>query len=321
MKSSERPLVLLYLPGKGGLPGLEKRHVDALRRLAPVVEWRECADEAGFLADLPDCAGAAVWRFKPEWTDLAPGLALVSTPAAGKDWVEVRPRPGLAAAFGTFHGELIAETVLGLMLAFARGIKDSLDVQRVNPWAREEIAVRQRPLRGSRAVIVGFGRIGKWIGRLLKPVGLRLTGVNRRDMARPDYFDAADAVTGMDRLDEILPETDHLVLALPSGSETERVIDARRLALLPADAVVYNIGRGNALDEAALVRALESGALRGAGLDVFEKEPLPADAAIRRCPNVILMPHVSAFAPNYLDLYLGELLPLVRGHLLGGATE
>lgn len=318
--TDSRPKVLLHLPTAGALPGLSRANVMRLRRELPSVEWVECADDASFQARLPECSGAVVWDFLPEWLERAPKLSLVSTPAAGRDWVLVRPRPGLAVEFGTFHGELIAETVLGLMLAFARGIRHGMEVQRATPWARAEVAAGMRSLRGASAVVLGFGHIGKWIGRLLKPMGIRVTGVNRRDLERPEYFDAGDTVVSIDELDVVLPEADHLVLALPGGGDTDKIIDARRLALLPERAVVYNIGRGNSIDMPALVAALRSGAIAGAGLDVFDEEPLPAGAPIRTCPNVVLMPHVSAFAPNYMDLYINKLLPLVHRHILGGAT-
>jgi phosphoglycerate dehydrogenase-like enzyme len=86
-------------------------------------------------------------------------------------------------------------------------------------------------------------------------------------------------------------------------------MDARRLALLRPDAYIYNVGRGNAIDVPALAAALRGGNLRGAGLDVFPEEPLPEDSPLRGCPGAMRLPHVSAFAPNYLDLYLDELSP------------
>lgn len=321
MGADYRPVVLLYLPAHNALPGFDAADATALNAEIPEVEWRPCPDREAFLRDLPEARGAVVWEFRPKWLENAPMLRLISTPAAGKDWVRVEPRPGLAVEFGTFHGELIGETVLGLVLAFARGIRHSMERQRSEPWARGEIAGGMRAVRGSHAVIVGFGHIGKWIGHYLKPLGVRLTGVNRRDISRPDYFDREDRVIGLADLDAVLPEADHLILALPGGEGTDGVIDSRRLALLPRHAVLYNIGRGNAVDMPALVRALGSGALAGAGLDVFDREPLPADAPIRDCPNVILMPHVSAFGPNYMSLYMRELLSLVRMHMLGNATE
>ncbi len=309
----DRPIGLIYLPGANALPQWEAKPTAVLAKRFPGIDWRVAADSADFRRQLSEAAIAAVYVFKEKWLADAPKLRLVSTPAAGKDWIEVRSRPGLEVRFGSFHGENMAETVAGLMLAFSRGIKTSLDHQAADPWARETVTATMRPLRGSTALILGFGHIGKWIGRVLKPFGLRLIGVNRTDLTRPEWLDAEDQVRNRDELDELLPQTDHLIVVLPGEASSEKVIDARRLALLPSTAFVYNVGRGNAIDEAALADALKSGKVAGAGLDVFEQEPLPADAVIRTCPNTILMPHVSAFGPNYLDLYLRELVRIVEG--------
>jgi phosphoglycerate dehydrogenase-like enzyme len=309
----------LFFPFQEVLPHLQDRHMERLRGELPVVDWRLSRTEDGFLRDLPDCAIAVVWRFETEWLRRAERLRVIATPAAGREWIQPLEGPNLRVWFGSFHGELMAETTLAMILAFSRGVRLGLELRDRDPWPRSAMAAHMRTVRNSRAVIVGFGNIGKWVGRMLKRLGVRVTGVNRSDMTRPDYFDAADRVLPLADLDGALPECDHLVLALPGVPEADGLIDARRLALLPAEACLYNIGRGNAVDMAALVAALRSGALAGAGLDVFDREPLPGDHPIRSCPNVILLPHVSAFSPNYLDLYLDELLPKIRRFLAGGA--
>ena len=96
-------------------------------------------------------------------------------------------------------------------------------------------------------------------------------------------------------------------LCLPGTEGTDRLIDRRRLALLPPTATLCNVGRGNALDEEALVAALRGNRLAGASLDVFREEPLPLPSPLRTCPNLWLMPHASAIAPDYLDLFVAEL--------------
>lgn len=298
----------IFLPGDSGLPEMEERHVESLRRGLPGIDWTWCRSRDEFRRELPGSAIALVWLFKSEWLAEAPDLRLVATPAAGKDWIRVEPTPDRKVWFGTFHGELMAETAVGLVLTFCRGVKASLDCQVAEPWARERVAATMRPLRGSRALILGFGHIGKWIGRLLKPFGVTVTGVNRSDLSRPDYFGNNDAVITLAELEKELPRTDHLILALPGGSGTDGVIDAARLGLLPKGAYVYNLGRGNSIVMDDLAAVLQSGRIAGAGLDVYDREPLPTDAAIRRRPNVILMPHVSAFAPNYMDLFVNELI-------------
>jgi len=168
-------------------------------------------------------------------------------------------------------------------------------------------------LRGASITVLGFGNIGGWIGRLAKPFGVRVTGVGRRVPDRPDWFDDDDRAVSVDGLDAALPTTAYLVAPLPGPPEPDRILDARRLALLPPHAVVVNVGRGNAIDEAALVDALRDGMIDAACLDVFEQEPLPADSPLRALPNAFLMPHASAVAPSYLDRFVDEFIAKWRG--------
>ncbi len=311
-----KPIGIVYIPAANGLPGMEARHMERLRRDFPGLDWRLCRKKDDVPPLLPDARAALVWAFSAQWSGLAPNLRLLSTPAAGQELIHAAPRPGLSIRFGSFHGEFMAETVLGMMLAFTRGIRDCLNRGGAG-WPRAEVAQGLRPLRGSRAVVLGFGHIGKWVGRLAKPFGVRVTGVNRADMAEPEYFTDGDSVIPLDQLDDILPEADHLIMVLPGGEGTNGIVDARRLALLRPDAYIYNVGRGNALDLPALAAALRAGKVRGAGLDVFPEEPLPEDSPIRGAPGVILLPHVSALGPTYLDRYLDELTPALKAAVAG----
>ncbi len=293
------------------LPGFQERHWRRLEAEVPEVEFLPCRDQTAFLALLPHVDIAVTWRFRAEWLDSAPRVRLIATPAAGHDWIQALPRPGLQLAFGAFHGELMAETTLGLILSFSRGIHESW-LLRNQTWPRAEVTASMRTVRGSRALILGFGNIGKWIGRMLAPLGVKIWGINRSDLSRPEYFDKADDVFSITKLPGLLPHVDHLILALPGGKDTDRIMNEDMLALLPPHAFIYNVGRGNSIDDVALAKALEDGRLAGAGLDVYPHEPLPVDSPLRNCPNAILMPHVSAFSPNYHDLYLNELVPLAR---------
>ena len=127
----------------------------------------------------------------------------------------------------------------------------------------------------------------------------------------PAFFDDDDTMLPVTQLDGILPTVDHLVLALPGGAGTDGLLSAQRLALLPRHAWVHNVGRGNALDEDALSEALEAGRLAGACLDVYQAEPLPGTSPLRKAPNVLLMPHVSAVSPRYMELFCDELIEVV----------
>ncbi len=284
------------------------------RRLAaalPSARVIRCRDVASFRRALRRARVALTWVFEPEWLDESPSLEWIATPAAGRDYFHVS-RPGLDVTYGGFHGLIIGETVAAMLLAENRGLLAACRAQLAgDPWPRAALAAGgMRRLEGTHAVIIGFGRIGGWIGRRLKPFGVRLTGVRRRPRAapRPDYFAPGDRVTGMAGLDALLPSADHVILSLPGGAATDNLLDARRIARLKRGAAVYNVGRGNAIDEAALARALRAGRLRAACLDVFRREPLPADDPLRRAPNLLVMPHASAIAPEYLDLFLAEFI-------------
>jgi len=294
---------------------LTAAQADRLRQALPGAHVVIHEGEADFARGLAEAEMGIGWRFRQEWVDAAPRLRWLATPAAGRDYFRIVPRPGMRVTYGTFHGSLVAETVAGMVLAESRGLLAGERMTAAgHAWPRATLAAHLRSVRGSHAVIVGFGRIGSWVGSLLKPLGVRVTGIRRNPEAapRPGWMGERDHILPANQLDRVLGDADHAILVLPGGSETDRMFDARRLALLPPRAVLYNVGRGNAVDEEALARALVAGRLRGACLDVFEREPLPADSPLRTAPHVLLLPHLAAAAPEYLDHYIDELAGLWR---------
>ena len=267
-----------------------------------------CHSEAEFIQALPQTEIALTWTFKQEWFALANSLREIFTPAAGKDYFSIKPPEEINVTYGSFHGELMAETVLAMMLGSCRGIVTAARTTEL--WGNSELSRIMRPLRGTHLTILGFGAIGEWVAKLAKPFGVKITGIKRHLTPVPSYFDAHDAIVTVDKLDEILPTTDHLVLILPRNSGSDTIINRQTLALLPSRAVIYNVGRGNAIDETALVDALLNRQLAGACLDVFATEPLPANSPLRKTPNTLLMPHAAAISPNYLQLFIDEFTTL-----------
>lgn len=287
---------------------VKARHVARLRAEFPDAKVTWCRTKASFLRALPHTQVALTWAFRQEWFALAPELRRIATPAAGRDFFVLAPPSRVKVRYSTFHGPIMAETVIGLMLAFNRGLFEACRRQMQGElWPRAAL-FDVRLLRGTHAVIVGFGQIGATIGRMLKPFGVRVTGVRRTvPERRPIWFREGDEVVPVAKLNESLRKADHLVLVLPSDTGTDRLIDAARLALLPKHAVVYNVGRGNCVDEAALAQALTSGALRGACLDVFAQEPLTAESPLASdLPGLVRVPHASAFAEEYMDRFIDE---------------
>lgn len=155
-------------------------------------------------------------------------------------------------------------------------------------------------------LIVGYGALGRECGRLLTAVGVRVTGVKRR-LTRD--IGSAESVHSIEELPRLLGEADHVVSTLPAEASTNHLFGEPEFRAMRPSAGFYNLGRGNAVDEAALVRALESGTLAHAFLDVFQQEPLPADSPLWDAPNLALTPHASASNAEYLDLWFEELAP------------
>lgn len=294
---------LVYLPNSVPCFNATEEQVERFAaRVGSSGEVRFCRTEEKFLALLPQARAVFVWEFRQEWFARAPLLAHICTPAAGRDLFKIDPPSGVTLHYGSFHGAIMAETALGAVLScahgllqFSRAMTDSGEL-----WPRPAIVSGARRVHGSTIVILGFGAIGRRFGALAKALGATVVGIRRNAVQDPA---AADRVIPVARLDETLPLADHLVCFLPSGPETTNMLDARRISLLKPSAFVYNFGRGNSIDESALAAALDAGRVAGAVLDVFQREPPPADSPLRAARNAFLYPHSSAFSPDYLDLY------------------
>ncbi|WP_143302354.1 D-2-hydroxyacid dehydrogenase, partial [Candidatus Entotheonella palauensis] len=152
-------------------------------------------------------------------------------------------------------------------------------------------------LAGQRAVIVGVGSIGRGIATLLKAVGVRVTGVGRRARTNDPVFERIDAQSD---ILQAVSEADWVIGVLPSTPSTENVFTQAVFAAMAPTARFVNIGRGNAVDDQALIQALENGDIAGAMLDVFREEPLPASAPLWRTPRLLISPHMSG---DYTDFH------------------
>jgi phosphoglycerate dehydrogenase-like enzyme len=291
-----------------------ERHEARLRAALPEVLFLFCRSREEFLEALPQADVVAAWIFRQEWLELAPRLRRIVSPTAGAEWFPIQPPPGMKLEFSRFHGRIMAETVLGMILGHARGLLASRSLLASNPWPRAELEPWLRTLRGAHLAVLGFGAVGQEVARLAKACGPRITGLRRRSTsvqgreARPAWFEPGDRLAPVSELDHVLPETDHLVLCLPASPSTDGILDARRLSLLPPHAGIYNVGRGNAIDEQALAAWLAEHPLAAACLDVFREEPLAADSPLRALPNCLILPHLSAIAPGFLDLFVEELI-------------
>lgn len=225
------------------------------------------------------------------------------TPSAGHDPLPPEPAGRVQRHFGSFQGLLMAESLVAMITFMNRRLGLALQAQAERRWDRAPFSECRR-LHGQVALIIGYGAIGQHCGRLLSALGLVVHGL-RRDLGQPSPW-AQRMFAPSERL-EALALADHVVCVLPADTGTDHILDATAFAHMKPGACVYNLGRGNAIDVAALQEALTRGCIAGAFLDVAPEEPLPASSALWTAPNLYWTPHASAISAEYLDLYFDQL--------------
>ncbi|SJM48896.1 D-isomer specific 2-hydroxyacid dehydrogenase family protein [Gulosibacter sp. 10] len=260
-------------------------------------EVQAVRDAGGVVAPLSEATRGLVYTSYSNVDELVdaleryPDIGWVQLPFAGIDVYAERIAPYaergvlFTSAKGAY-AQPVAEHALMLTLALQRNLPVRL---RADSWGRKF----GRSLYGADVVIVGAGGIAKEYMRLLEPFGARITVVRRRD----GEVAGADQTVTTDRLDEILPDADVVMLAAAATSETRSLIDRDRLRAMKPNAVLVNIARGPLVDTDALVEALEAGEIYGAGLDVTDPEPLPEGHPLYSSERCIITPH-SADTPE-----------------------
>jgi phosphoglycerate dehydrogenase-like enzyme len=258
------------------------------------------------------------WEDPAHLLDHAPNLRWIQASGAGigervRQIGLPRDRILLTTSAGVHAGPL-AEFALMAILYFAKDVPRLLEWQAKHHWERYCV----RELAGSRALVLGLGGVGRRIAELYAALGIDVTGM-RRSEADPLPLGVKRLIR-RDLLDEVLCETDYLVIAVPYTRETHRLIDARRLSLLPPSAVLVNVGRGKVIDEPALIAALQDGRLHGAALDVFDQEPLPPESPLWGMPNILLSPHSTSIvereSERIVDLFIENLRRYMDGRPL-----
>jgi phosphoglycerate dehydrogenase-like enzyme len=215
---------------------------------------------------------------------------------------------------GAFSQSL-AEFALAALLFFTKDLRRLVRSQEAGQWDEFDPEM----LHGRTLGIVGYGDIGRTTAGLLRPLGVRVLALRRRpELSREDPL--LDEVLPVERLDELVSRVDDVLVAAPLTPETRGLVDAGALAALKETAILVNVGRGAVVDEAALVATLEQGRIRGAALDVFETEPLPAGHPFWRLPNVLLSPHCADHVPGWVEdgtrVFLKNLHRFQRGEPL-----
>lgn len=242
------------------------------------------------------------------------------------------------------HGPPMAETVLAMLLHFFRGLDLAAEGQRQGRWNSAPFYRADTPVRelgGATVGIVGYGGIGSEVGTRVRALGARVIGLRRRPPTAPPPEGVeilhglgdggsgnggpGNGALGNDGLIALLERSDAVVVTAPETPETRGLLGRQALARLRPGAVLVNVSRGSLVDEAAMVEALQSGHLRGAGLDVFRTEPLPANSPLWSLPNVVITPHVSGVSRGFwrreVDLILDNLERWRRGEPLRNEVD
>jgi len=210
----------------------------------------------------------------------------------------------------SLHTVPMAETTMALVLAATKRLPEHAFDQQGRRWVR----LAKRELRGSTVGIVGMGRIGAEVGRLCAAFGARVLGLRRTPTAEPPP--GVERVFDSDGLDQLLSESDYVILALALNPTSHGLIGRREIGLMKPTAILVNVSRGDVVDEAALIDMLRERPSAYACLDTFQKEPLPADSPLYELPNVFITPHNSASSPHMeervIELFLQNLGRLAR---------
>jgi D-2-hydroxyacid dehydrogenase (NADP+) len=280
---------------------------ERLAQALPDLRFHAAHDPAEALAK---CADADILIIRtdeifPELVDKMPMLRLIQALTTGTDHIQALlnlPKHVTLAAARGFHGPQMSELAFLFMLAFARKFPAVLEKQKRHYWDRCE----QRLLAGKTAVIVGVGRIAEELARRCKVFGMSVIGVSSRASA-----EGFDAIYPRAQLPEAAGRADFLIVLAPLTKENRHLVDAAAIDAMKPEGVLINIARGGVVDEDALLKALAAKRIAGAGLDVFQKEPLPPDSPLWDAPNVIITSHVGGMSEEYAD----QVMPLLVDNL------
>lgn len=292
---------------------LEERHIAQLRSVDPRVRVVAATDLARAIELAPQAEIMVGWNVPREAVQRAPKLRWIHSTAAGVDQLlhpEVLEREIVITSSSGIHQPLV-EHVFAMVLALTRRLHIAIRNQVHRRWERRQATGDE--VRGKTMGVLGLGHIGAEIAEKAHVFGMRVIGTKRTPADVPHV----DRIYPPDELREVLRASDVVVIALPLTSDTRGLLGEAAFRAMKRTALVVNIGRGPIVQEAALVRALQEGWIGGAGLDVFEREPLPADSPLWGMEHVIITPHVSGGWPGYMDAAIPLLCDNLRRYLDG----
>lgn len=266
-------------------------------------------------AELPDTDIFVGYSLRAEQLTHAKKLKWIHSTAAGVSqlmYPELRDSGIVVTNPSGVFSTPMAEHTMGLLLALARNFPDSTRHQDRSHWGQQDLWDKPQhltELNGKVLLIVGFGSIGRELAQRAHAFDMRVWGVTRSGKSDSTH---AEKIVPASQLEEALPHADYVVIAAPETTETRHLIGAAQIARMKPGARLINIGRGSLLDDAALILALEKGALAGAALDVTSVEPLPPESPLWKAPNLFITPHTSAVSDRLWHRETALLMDLLE---------
>ena len=251
----------------------------------------------GIEEDLREAEIIFTISLRPEQFAVAPNLRWIHAPSAAVHqllFAELVNSDVLLTNSREVHGPVVAEHVMALIFALAKKIPQAAGLQQKHIWGQEVMwneGARPREIAGATLGLIGLGSIGRRVAQMASALGMCVIAV--RENVEKEKPEGVETVFAPRATDEMLKQSDYVVLAAPLIAATQGLINADRFAVMKPGACLINVGRGPQVDEAALVEALRSRRIAGAALDVFEREPLPADSPLWGVENLLITPHTA----------------------------
>lgn len=251
----------------------------------------------GVEEDLRDAEVLFTLSLRPEQFAAASRLRWIHAPSAAVHQLlfpELVKSEVIVTNSREVHGPVVAEHVMALVFALAKKIPQAVMLQEKRTWGQEAIwkqGAHPREIAGATLGLIGVGSIGRRVAQMASALGMRVLAV--REHVEKGKPDGVQAVFAPSQLDDMLRQSDYVVLAAPLIAATQGLINAERLAVMKPEACLINVGRGPQVDAAALVTALSTRHIAGAALDVFEREPLPPESPLWNADNLLITPHTA----------------------------
>jgi phosphoglycerate dehydrogenase-like enzyme len=292
-----------------------------LRQDFPQLEVVHLTSYDGIDEHIRDAEITIAWSLRPEQFKAAHKLRWIHSPAAAVHQLifpELVNSDVILTNSREVHGPVVAEHVIALIFAMAKRLPQAVRLQQKHVWGQEPMwrgRPRPREVAGATLGLIGLGSIGGEVAKRASALGMRVIAV--REHPEKGSPESVEQVVAPSQIDQLLSQSDYVVLAVPLTPATRRLMNAPRLAAMKPDACLINVGRGPLVDEAVLAQALRENKIGGAALDVFDQEPLPRDSPLWDLENLLITPHTAGLTEKLWERHYALISENLRRYLAG----